>query len=169
AQGHADGIVKQLGLKKSGKTNTSSKPSKPSKKPSKKPASKGKANYNTKSIVTFLQSINQPFSLSHRKKLASYYNVKNYKGQASLNLQLLDLLKKDYKKRGKLRTSKPASNLTQGNKSIAQMAKEVKAGKHGNGHAARRKSLGVSQATYNKVRAEVNKGATTSKSSGKSV
>src|SRR5699024_10896033 len=112
AQGPADGIVKQLGLKKSGKTNTSSKPSKPSKKPSKKPASKGKANYNTKSIVTFLQSINQPFSLSHRKKLASYYNVKNYKGQASLNLQLLDLLKKDYKKRGKLRTSKPKSTTT---------------------------------------------------------
>src|SRR5699024_5792985 len=65
AQGHADGIVKQLGLKKSGKTNTSSKPSKPSK----KPVSKGKANYNTKSIVTFLQSIGQPYSLTHRKKL----------------------------------------------------------------------------------------------------
>src|SRR5699024_12185290 len=71
---------------------TTSKPSKPSKKPA---SSKGKANYNTKSIVTFLQSIGQPYSLSHRKKLASYYNVKNYKGQASLNLQLLDLLKKD--------------------------------------------------------------------------
>lgn len=89
---------------------TTSKPS--TSKPSKKPTSKGKANYNTKSIVTFLQSINQPYSLSHRKKLASYYNVKNYKGQASLNLQLLDLLKKDYKKRGKLRTSKPKPTTT---------------------------------------------------------
>lgn len=42
-------------------------------------------------------------------------------------------------------------------KSVATMAKEVIQGKHGNGHAARRKSLGVDAATYKKVRAEVNK------------
>ena len=42
-------------------------------------------------------------------------------------------------------------------KSISQMATEVIAGKHGNGHAARRKSLGISQAEYEKVRAEVNR------------
>ena len=42
-------------------------------------------------------------------------------------------------------------------KSISQMASEVIAGKHGNGHAARRKSLGVSPAVYEKVRAEVNR------------
>lgn len=42
-------------------------------------------------------------------------------------------------------------------RSIAQMAAEVKAGKHGNGHAARRASLGVSQAVYEQVRAEVNR------------
>lgn len=42
-------------------------------------------------------------------------------------------------------------------KTISQMATEVIAGKHGNGHANRRKSLGISQAEYNKVRAEVNK------------
>lgn len=42
-------------------------------------------------------------------------------------------------------------------KSIAQMATEVIFGKHGNGHANRRKSLGVDNATYQKVRAEVNK------------
>lgn len=42
-------------------------------------------------------------------------------------------------------------------KSISQMATEVIAGKHGNGHAARQRSLGVSAATYAKVRAEVNK------------
>lgn len=44
-------------------------------------------------------------------------------------------------------------------KSISQMAAEVIAGKHGNGHAARRKSLGISQAEYEKVRAEVNRRA----------
>ncbi|WP_054820453.1 hypothetical protein [Arthrobacter sp. JCM 19049] len=42
-------------------------------------------------------------------------------------------------------------------KSISQMATEVIQGKHGSGHANRQKSLGVSAATYAKVRAEVNK------------
>src|SRR5690606_19514840 len=42
-------------------------------------------------------------------------------------------------------------------KSIAQMATEVIQGKHGNGHEQRRKSLGIDKATYEKVRAEVNK------------
>src|SRR5699024_9033136 len=41
-------------------------------------------------------------------------------------------------------------------KSVNQMAKEVIAGKHGSGHANRRKSLGVSQSKYNQVRAKVN-------------
>ena len=36
------------------------------------------------------------------------------------------------------------------------MAREVIAGKHGNGHTTRRKSLGISQAEYDKVSAEVN-------------
>jgi len=44
-------------------------------------------------------------------------------------------------------------------KSIQQMASEVRAGKHGNGHANRQRSLGVSAATYAKVRAEVNRKA----------
>jgi len=42
-------------------------------------------------------------------------------------------------------------------KSISQMATEVLAGKHGNGHANRRKSLGISDSVYQKVRAEVNR------------
>jgi murein DD-endopeptidase MepM/ murein hydrolase activator NlpD len=49
-------------------------------------------------------------------------------------------------------------------KSIAIMAQEVIAGKHGNGHENRRKSLGISQFHYNKVRAEVNRLATGDKS-----
>lgn len=44
-------------------------------------------------------------------------------------------------------------------KSISQMATEVIAGKHGNGHATRQKSLGVNAATYAKVRKEVNRRA----------
>ena len=48
------------------------------------------------------------------------------------------------------KTTKPA-------KSISQMAAEVIAGKHGNGHENRRRSLGIDAATYAKVRAEVNR------------
>lgn len=166
-------IEKELN-KLSGKSTSSTSNSSSSSSSKSSNKSKGKANYNTKSIVTFLQSINQPFSFNHRKKLAGYYKVgtkSGYKGTQAQNTELLTRIKKDYKAKGKLRTSKPKSSNTSSSssKSIAQMAKEVKAGKHGNGHANRRKSLGVSQATYNKVRAEVNKGTTTSKSSGKSV
>lgn len=50
-----------------------------------------------------------------------------------------------------------AKPSTSNKKSVAQMAKEVLAGKHGNGHAARQKSLGISNAEYAKVRAEVNR------------
>src|SRR5699024_2477265 len=46
-------------------------------------------------------------------------------------------------------------------KSISQMATEVLAGKHGQGHANRQKSLGVDSATCAKVRADVNKSAYT--------
>lgn len=41
-------------------------------------------------------------------------------------------------------------------KSINHMAKEVINGDHGNGHETRRRSLGISQAEYRKVRARVN-------------
>lgn len=44
-------------------------------------------------------------------------------------------------------------------KTISDMADEVEAGKHGSGHANRRKSLGVSASVYEKVRAEVNRRA----------
>ena len=56
------------------------------------------------------------------------------------------------KKLGSSGKSKPKPK-----KSINQMAQEVIAGKHGTGNANRRKSLGISQSEYNKVRAEVNR------------
>lgn len=161
----ADVVAKYFNLKlmTSTNANTSSKPSKPSTNSKKNPqtnssksTSKGKPNYNTNSIVEFLASIGQPFSLSYRKKLAQIYGVKNYKGQASLNLYLLDLLQKDYKKSGKIRTSTPKPATKQ--KTISQMATEIinnpKAPK---GHANRRKWLGISKVEYEKVRAEVNR------------
>src|SRR5699024_2822634 len=42
-------------------------------------------------------------------------------------------------------------------KSISKMADEVIAGKHGSGNETRRKSLGISKAEYEKVRAEENR------------
>lgn len=51
---------------------------------------------------------------------------------------------------------KPADKPAAPKKSIEQMASEVIAGKHGNGHENRRKSLGISQAEYDKVKDRVN-------------
>jgi hypothetical protein len=42
-------------------------------------------------------------------------------------------------------------------RSVSAMASEVIDGKHGNGHATRRRSLGISEALYAQVRAEVNR------------
>jgi N-acetylmuramoyl-L-alanine amidase CwlA len=61
--------------------------------------------------------------------------------------------------------AKPASSSS---KSISQMASEVIAGKHGSGHTNRQRSLGVNNATYQKVRAEVNRRAGVSTSSSSS-
>ncbi len=70
-----------------------------------------------------------------------------------------------------VKPSKPTVKPTTTKKTISQMASEVIAGKHGSGHANRRKSLGISDAQYQKVRAEVNKrsGTSTPKPSGKSI
>lgn len=68
-------------------------------------------------------------------------------------------------------TSKPAPAAPKG-KTVAQMATEVIAGKHGSGHPARQKSLGITTAKYAQVREEVNRRAgvkTTVKSKGKTV
>jgi len=64
----------------------------------------------------------------------------------------------------------PAPSKPKG-KSVSQLASEVISGNHGSGHENRRKSLGISQAKYEKVRAEVNKraGATTKPATKKSV
>ncbi len=70
-----------------------------------------------------------------------------------------------------VKPSKPTVKPTTTKKTISQMATEVIAGKHGSGHANRKKSLGISDAQYQKVRAEVNKrsGSSTPKTSGKSI
>lgn len=93
AQVHAKAICRYFGVKFDGKTNTSSKPSKPSNKPNK---SSGKS---SNSIVDYLESKGQSSSFSNRKKLAGQYGISNYKGTASQNSSLLKKLRsKDIKK-----------------------------------------------------------------------
>lgn len=118
-------------------------PSKPSK-PSKPSTSSGGG-----SIVDYLNKQGKNSSFSARKKLATKHGIKNYKGTAKQNTTLLSKLKSG----SKPSTSKPSKPK----KTINQMAQEVRAGKYGTGHANRRKSLGISQSEYNKVRAEVNR------------
>lgn len=99
--------------------------------------------YSGYSIVDYLVSIGQSATFANRSKLAKKYGIKNYKGTASQNLELLDKLRGNTTK-----------NQT---KTVKQMADEVIAGEHGNGHDNRRKSLGISKTEYEKVRKEVNK------------
>lgn len=80
--------------------------SKPSSKP-KKPAKSSKgADMKTNSIVTYLQSIGEPWSISHRKKLAKKHGIKNYSGKSVQNLILLDKMRKSGGKKPPSKQSK---------------------------------------------------------------
>ncbi len=86
--------------------NLVSKVGKPADKPAaskpvadKKPASKPSGAYKGDSIVDYLKSVGQDSSFSNRAKLAAKHGIKNYKGTAKQNS---DLLKK-------LRAGKPAA------------------------------------------------------------
>lgn len=114
-------------------------PSKPEKNP--KPVK-----YSGESIVDYLNARGQDSSFSARAKLASSHRIPNYTGTAKQNLRLLSIL------RGGGSSSGGGSAST-----VSQMATEVIDGKHGNGHAERQRSLGVSEAVYTRVRDEVNR------------
>jgi len=105
------------------------------------------------SVVDWLNARKRDSSYAARAKLAAQYGVKGYSGTAAQNTALL----------AKLKAGGPAATKPAG-KTVAQMAAEVRAGKHGNGHDVRRKSLGISAAEYAKVRDAVN-----GKAAGKSV
>jgi len=152
----------KLSDNKTSNTNTSTsnkKPSNSAKSNDKGAKSSAKGDMKTNSIVVYLQSIGEPYSLAHRKKLAARHGITNYTGTAAQNTRLLSIL------RGSKATSRPSNRKTNtkakssSSASINRMADEVIAGKHGSGHANRRKSLGVNKATYEKVRAEVNRRA----------
>lgn len=113
--------------------------------------------YTGNSIVDYLNSIGVDSSFTNRKKLAEKHGIKNYKGTAAQNLQLLRILRDGAKPVGKVKKTSSKSTTTTKKKTIAQMADEIIRGLHGNGHEQRRKSLGIDKATYEKVRAEVNR------------
>ena len=117
------------------------KPTKPKEKTQSKPTG---GLYEGNSVVDYLNSIGEDSSYANRRILATKHGIRNYRGTSSQNTELLN----------KLRGSKSTSSK---GKSIAEMAQEVIDGKHGDGHENRRKSLGISQSEYEKVRAEVNK------------
>lgn len=120
---------------------------KPSPSPTPAPRPSG---YTGNSIVDYLRSIGQPSSLAHRRTLARQYGISPYAGTASQNTRLL----------AALRGGSPAKpKQAAKSKTVSQMATEVLRGVHGNGHAQRRRSLGVNAATYDKVRKEVNRRA----------
>lgn len=115
-------------------------------KPKPKPASPAKpkpaaGSYTGPSVVEYLQSVRQDASYANRARLAQRHGISNYRGTAAQNTALLRALR--------------SGGATP--KSVATMATEVIAGKHGNGHAERRASLGVNAKTYAAVRELVNK------------
>lgn len=83
------------------------------------------------------------------------YRWLEYTGNSGNTLYLPYRPSGDNKKQwGSFHASRP--NSAPKRKTVDQMAREVIDGKHGKGHANRRKSLGISQAEYQKVRARVN-------------
>ena len=120
-------VVKYLGLKK-GKSNVTA--------PKAKPKSKSKKSVSAvaKEIAQGVGGWGNGNTRKRRLKDAGYnYNAVQKKVNALL-----------------MKKQKPK------NKTIEQMAQEVRLGLHGDGHSRRRKSLGVSEATYQKVRNRVN-------------
>lgn len=114
-------------------TATASKP-KPAAKPKPKPASK--------SIGKMASEV-----------IAGHHGTGHENRRRSLGVSqsVYNQVRAEVNRRAGGSTARPAS------KSISQMATEVIQGKHGNGHANRQRSLGVNNATYAKVRAEVNR------------
>lgn len=119
---------------------------KPKPKAAAKPKPKPAKGYTGASLVDYLRSIGQSSSFSARAKLARDYGISGYRGTAQQNTQLLNKLRGG---------ASPAK--TNAAKSVAQLATEAIQGLHGDGHANRRRSMGVSAAKYKQVSAEVNK------------
>lgn len=132
----ARGYWKNKNWKPGGKVTTGSSNSKP------KPAAKPKPKPASKSIGKMASEV-----------IAGHHGTGHENRRRSLGVSqsVYNQVRAEVNRRAGGSTARPAS------KSVSQMASEVIAGKHGNGHANRQRSLGVNNATYAKVRAEVNR------------
>ena len=131
-EAHAKGIAVYLGLEKGS--------SKPKKNSSSKKKTSSKSKKSISQMATEVIQGKHGSGHENRRKSLGISKSEYEKVRAEVNRRLNGGSKK--------KTSK---------KSISQMATEVLQGKHGNGHEQRRKSLGISKAEYEKVRAEVNR------------
>lgn len=164
AQGRAvaEGVASYYGLKKKSGNSAAKKQSKPVPKKSAPKKSSG-----SKSISKMADEViagQHGSGHANRQRSLGVDNATYQKVRAEVNRRagVTSAPKKSAPKK-----SAPKKQ----SKSISQMADEVEAGKHGTGHANRRRSLGVNQATYNKIRAEVNRraGGGSSAPRGKSI
>lgn len=136
-------------------SNTSTKTKKPttrSNKTTSKSKKSVKPDYNTTSVVEFLQSIGQPFSFNSRKKLANVYGVGggNYKGTIAQNVELLNRIKKDYKATGKVRTTKSKQATSKPKTSIIKYPLPTSTLRRGsNGNAVRQLQRALNKANFN--------------------
>src|SRR5690625_507209 len=90
----------------------------------------------------------------------------NRRRSLGVSQSVYNQVRAEVNRRAGVSTPSRSSSGGGGGKSVSQMATEVINGKHGNGHATRRRSLGVSQSVYNRVRAEVNRRASGGSSGG---
>ena len=108
-------------------------------------------------LVEYCYDIEVYYGKSMRYARHSDFNATACPGRYSGRIQeLIDAVNALHA--GKTPAKKKPTTSSSG-KTITRMADEVIAGKHGNGHTNRQRSLGVNNATYAKVRAEVNKRA----------
>src|SRR5699024_10780084 len=92
---------KLSGGQSSGTNSPVSKPKQPN-------PTKNKPNMTTDSIVVYLDSIGETSTYAHRTKLARQYGINGYKGTATQNTKLLNLLRSG---------SKPKKNNSSGTSS----------------------------------------------------
>lgn len=145
--GQWDKFIKATDPKGSNKVSTTTTTSKP--KPAAKPASSSKS---VSQMADEIIAGRHGSGHSNRQRSLGVNNATYQKVRAEVN------------RRAGVSTS--SSSSTRPSKSISQMATEVINGRHGSGHTNRRRSLGVSQAVYNQVRAEVNRRASGGSSGG---
>src|SRR5690625_3318897 len=97
AQGHADGILEFLGIKKGKNVQKSSKNSSAKKSYSKIRDKNSNQKYTA--LVDYLKDHGINSSFNNRKKLAQQQGIKNYTGTASQNIELLNKLQTGGKKK----------------------------------------------------------------------